>query len=219
MTDRGLLFDMDGVLVDSEPVILKSAIAGLKEFGVQAVEADFREFVGAGEDRFVGGVAEKYGVPYVPAMKKRVYEIYCELVDDELIRFDQAPDTLRRLYAAGYRIAIASSADRIKVDANIRAAGLPREAVDVILSGEDIARKKPFPDIFLLAAERLDLPAHNCVVMEDAVNGIRAATAAGMKSVGVTSFFSAERLLREGAAATVSQIGELPALLDGLFTA
>ena len=55
--------------------------------------------------------------------------------------------------------------------------------------------------------------------MEDAVNGIRAATAAGMKSVGVTSFFSAERLLREGAAATVSQIGELPALLDGLFTA
>lgn len=216
---RAILFDMDGVLVDSEPVILKSAIQGLREFGVKAAPSDFTEFVGAGEDRFVGGVAEKHGVPYVPEMKKRVYEIYCSLVDDELILFDKVPQTLTRLHKDGYRIAIASSADRIKVNANIRAADIPQEAVDTILSGEDIERKKPFPDIFLLAAERLGVSPADCVVVEDAINGIQAATAAGMRSVGVTSFFPAERLLKEGAAAAVSQIGELPELLEDIFRA
>ena len=213
---QAILFDMDGVLVNSEPVILKSAIQGLKEFGVEAQPDDFLEFVGAGEDRFVGGVAEKHGVAYVPEMKKRVYEIYCSLVDSELILFDAVPQTLRHLHEAGYRIAIASSADRVKVEANIRAAGIPRSAVDAILSGEDIERKKPFPDIFLLAAERLGVSPSECIVVEDAVNGIQAATAAGMRSIGVTSFFPAQRLLDEGAAAAVSQIGELPDLLDKL---
>ena len=213
---QAILFDMDGVLVDSEPVILKSAIQGLKEFGVEARPDDFLEFVGAGEDRFVGGVAEKHGVAYVPEMKKRVYEIYCSLVDSELILFDEVPQTLRHLHETGYRIAIASSADRVKVEANIRAAGIPRDAVNAILSGEDIERKKPFPDIFLLAAERLGVSPCECIVVEDAVNGIQAATAAGMRSIGVTSFFPAQRLLDEGAAAAVSQIGELPALLDTL---
>ena len=214
---KAVLFDMDGVLVDSEPVILKSAIQGLSEFGVQAKPEDFREFVGAGEDRFVGGVAEKHGVPYVLDMKKRVYEIYCSLVDSELILFDEVPETLSLLHSAGYRIAIASSADRIKVNANIRAAGIPAEAVDAILSGEDIERKKPFPDIFLLAADRLGVSPESCVVAEDAINGIQAATAAGMKSIGVTSFFPAETLLQEGAAVAVNQIKEIPAILDGIF--
>lgn len=217
--ERAILFDMDGVLVDSEPVILKSAIQGLSEYGVQAVKSDFTEFVGAGEDRFVGGVAEKHGVKYVPEMKKRVYEIYCSLVDEELILFDAVPETMTRLHREGYRIAIASSADRIKVEANIRAAGIPRDAVDTILSGEDIERKKPFPDIFLLAAQRLGIPPESCLVVEDALNGIQAATAAGMKSVGVTSFFTKERLCREGAVAAVSHIGELPDLLEGIFKA
>ena len=216
---KAIRFDMDGVLVHSEPVILKSAIQGLKEFGVEAAAPDFLEFVGAGEDRFVGGVAEKHGVKYVPEMKRRVYEIYCSLVDSELILFDEVPETLLSLHESGYRIAIASSADRIKVDANIRAAGIPDDAVDAILSGEDIERKKPFPDIFLLASERLGVSPSYSVVVEDAVNGIHAATAAGMKSVGVTSYFPAGKLLSEGASAAVSQIRELPGILDQIFKA
>lgn len=72
MKDTGIIFDMDGVLVDSEPVIRMAAIRGLKEYGVFAKPEDFDPFVGAGEDRFVGGVSEKYGVPYVPEMKALV---------------------------------------------------------------------------------------------------------------------------------------------------
>ena len=216
--DRGIIFDMDGVLVNSRPVTLKSAMECLKEFGVEASAADFMDFIGAGEDRLIGGVAEKYGVEYVPYMKKRMYEIYCGLASREMLLFDEVPQTLSALRQAGYRIAIASSADRIKVDANLVAASIPRSAVDVILTGEDIERKKPFPDIFLLAAERLGIPPSRCLVVEDAVNGIQAAKAAGMRCVGVTSCFPAAVLLQEGAAATVTQIRDLPGILEGIFT-
>ena len=217
--DRGIIFDMDGVLVNSRPATLKAAMECLREYGVAACAADFMDFIGAGEDRLIGGVAEKHGVSYVPAMKERMYEIYCSLASRELILFDEVPQTLSALHEAGYRIAIASSADRIKVDANIRASGIPCDAADVILSGEDIARKKPFPDIFLLAAERLGIPPSGCLVVEDAVHGIRAAKAAGMRCVGVTSCFTAPVLLQEGAVAAVAQIRELPAMVDGIFTA
>ena len=61
---KAIIFDMDGVLLDSEPAMKKSAILALKEFGVEAKEEDFIPFTGAGEDRFVGGVAELHGVPY-----------------------------------------------------------------------------------------------------------------------------------------------------------
>ena len=74
---RAILFDMDGVLVDSEPVILKSAIQGLREYGVEAVPSDFTEFVGAGEDRFVGGVAEKHGAVFVPLQER--FDAACKL--------------------------------------------------------------------------------------------------------------------------------------------
>lgn len=210
---RAILFDMDGVLVDSEPVILKAAIQGLGEFGVSAVPADFTEFVGAGEDRFVGGVAEKHGKPYVPDMKKRVYEIYCSIVEEEIVLFEKVPETLRQLKKMGFKIAVASSADRIKVEANLKAASIPLDLPDTILTGEDVERKKPFPDIFLKAAQRLEVEPDFCLVVEDAVNGIQAAAAAGMKSIGIPSSFSKEQLLAAGASATVGQVKELPDVL------
>ena len=120
-----VIFDMDGVLVDSEPVITEAAILGLREYGVQAVPEDFIPFVGTGEDRFIGGVAEKYGVRYKPEMKKRVYTIYLEIVQDKIKIFEGVHELLRKLRDMGIRFAVGSSADRIKVDANLKAAGIP----------------------------------------------------------------------------------------------
>jgi len=73
---HAVLFDMDGVLIDSEPLICRAAMAGLAEFGIHAREADFLPFVGAGEDRYIGGVAEAYGKPYVIEMKRQVNARY-----------------------------------------------------------------------------------------------------------------------------------------------
>ena len=75
-----VIFDMDGVLVDSEPIIRAAAIRALAEFGIAARDEDFAPFVGAGEDRFVGGVAELHGAKFVPEMKRRTYDWYLKLL-------------------------------------------------------------------------------------------------------------------------------------------
>lgn len=87
-----------------------------------------------------------------------------------------------------------SSADRIKVDANLRKIGLPPESWQAVVTAEDVERRKPDPSLFLKAAERLGISPADCVVVEDAVNGIAAAKAAGMRCVAVATTFLAERL-------------------------
>lgn len=189
-----VIFDMDGVLVDTEPVIEAAAITGLAEFGVTARPADFQPFIGAGEVKYIGGVAEKYGIPYQPEMKDRVYQIYLEIVAETLKVFPGIKDCLKQLQQAQLPLALASSADRIKIEANLRVAGIPEAQFSVILGAEDVSRRKPAPDIYLKAAERLEIRPDCCIVVEDAVNGIEAARAAGMHCVAVANTFSPEIL-------------------------
>ena len=192
---RAVIFDMDGVLTDSEPLINAAAIAMLREKGLVVLPDDFLPFVGAGEDRYIGGVAEKHQFPLdLPAAKARTYEIYLELVPKKLRAFPGAVELVGACGRAGLRVAVASSADRIKVEANLRQIGLPPGRWNAVICAEDVVNKKPAPDIFLSAAAKLGMRAEECVVVEDAVNGVAAAKAAGMRCVAVAQTFPAERL-------------------------
>ena len=187
---------MDGVLTDSEPLINAAAVAMFKEKGLAVRPEDFVPFVGTGENRYIGGVAEKYGFAVdILAAKKRTYEIYLDLVPTRLEAFPGAPSLVHACRSAGLRIAVASSADEIKIHANLRKIGLPPEFWDSIVTGEDVERRKPEPDIFLVTAQRLGLEPKHCTVIEDAVSGVRAAKAAGMRCVAVAQTFPASRLL------------------------
>jgi HAD superfamily hydrolase (TIGR01509 family) len=192
---RAAIFDMDGVLTDSEPLINAAAIAMFKEKGLVVQPEDFLPFVGAGEDRYIGGVAEKYGFPLdVPTAKRRTYEIYLDLVPSQLETFPGVIELVHACRAAGLLIAVASSADQIKVRANLEKIGLPVEFWDAVVTGETVVNKKPAPDIFLTAAEKLGVSPSECVVVEDAVNGVQAAHAAGMRCVAVAHTFPPDRL-------------------------
>ena len=192
---HAVIFDMDGVIVDSEPLINAAAVAMFKEKGLPVQPDDFLPFVGAGEDRYIGGVAEKYNFSLdIPAAKKRTYEIYLDLVPSRLQAFPGAVEFVHRCREAGLLVAIASSADKIKVEANLSKIGLPVEFWDAVIWGEDVKKKKPAPDIFLLAAEELSTDPKYCIVVEDAVNGIDAAHAAGMRCVAVATTFPADKL-------------------------
>ena len=194
---RAVIFDMDGVLTDSEPLINEAAIAMFKEKGLNVQPQDFGPFIGAGEDRYIGGVAEKYHFPLdLTAAKARTYEIYLELVPKQLNAFPGARELVHACREAGLRIAVASSADRVKVEANLRTIGLPPESWDAVVWGEEVQQKKPAPEIFLAAAAKLHLAPAECVVIEDAVNGIQAAKAAGMRCIAVAQTFPGERLGR-----------------------
>jgi len=110
--------------------------------------------------------------------------------------FDGVKELLEELRKARVGFALASSGSREKIAFNLRAVGM-QEAFPVVVSGEDVRSGKPAPDLFLEAASRLGARPERCVVIEDSINGLRAAWAAGMAAVGVTNTFPAETLRAE----------------------
>ena len=194
-TIQAVVFDMDDVLTDSEPLINAAAVAMFREKGLAVQPEDFLPFVGMGENRYIGGVAEKYAFPVsIEEAKRRTYEIYLDLVPTRLDAFPGAVKLVERCRQAGLQVAVASSADRIKIEANLDKIGLQPPTWDAIVCAEDVVHKKPAPDIFLAAARKLGLAPVACVVVEDAVNGIQAAKAAGMRCVAVAQSFPPHQL-------------------------
>ena len=197
MKVRAILFDMDGVLIDSEELMAKSGILALREFGVEASASDFLPFVGRGEDKYIGGVAEKHGVRYEIAMKDRAYDYYGQMVAAEATVPDDTLPTLKALHARGIKMAVCSSADRVKVLYNLRAIGADEALFGAIVTGSDVANKKPAPDIYRKGAALLGEKPEDCLVVEDAPSGIQAAHAGGIRAVGITSSFSAQELTQQ----------------------
>lgn len=202
---KAYIFDMDGVLCDSEEFIAEAACLMFKTvYGTEAKPSDFEPFIGTGEDRFIGGVAEKYGVRLtMPRDKETTYQLYAQCVKGRLQPVPGVVEFIKTASAKGIKMAVATSADRFKMDVNLDAIGLDADIFDALVTGSDVERKKPAPDIFLKAAEMMGVDPAECVVFEDAVSGIQAGKAAGCRCVGVTTSFSDETLREAGADETI----------------
>ena len=212
MSIRGVIFDMDGVLCDSEPFICEAAMRMFEQtYGVIVRREDFAPFVGTGEDRFIGGVAEKYDIPLtMPRDKNQTYAIYLEIIRGRLHALPGAIDFVAACRRRGIKTALATSADAVKMRGNLHEIRIPPDSFDVIVTGDDVARKKPDPQIFQLAAARLELDPRDTLVIEDAQSGIRAAKAAGAVALGITSSFSAESLRECGADYIAKDLNDVP---------
>lgn len=218
---RGVIFDMDGVLCDSEPLIAEAAGLMFREkYGAPATAADFHPFIGTGEDRFLGGVAEKYGVKLEHGVDKdRTYAIYLELIPGRLQPLNGAHAFVAAARAHGLKLALATSADRVKLHGNLAAIKLPESHFDVAVTGGDVQRKKPFPDIFLLAAQKIGVAPADCLVVEDAPSGLQAGKAAGCRCLGITSTFDEAKLRAAGADWIAADLAHALTLLNELATA
>lgn len=198
---QAVLFDMDGVLVDSEAFIAEAAIAMFAErHKLRVTREDFQPFVGTGENRYLGGVAAAHGVSLnLESDKARTYELYFELVRGRLVALPGAVDFVRGCRGRGLRTAIATSADRRKLEVNLAEIGLGLAEFDAAVDGLEVERKKPFPDIYLEAARRLGVDPSACLVVEDAINGVQAAKAAGCLCLGLSTSFPESELRAAGA--------------------
>ncbi len=191
----GVLFDMDGVLVDSEAFICRAGVQMFAEKGLKVRPEDFVPFIGTGENRYLGGVAEKYDFAIdIAQAKKRTYDIYLEIIKGNLEPLPGVYEFIEKCMRMGKRMAVASSADRRKVTGNLKEIGLAADVFDAVVAGEDVKHKKPAPDIFLKAAECLKLAPEMCLVVEDAVSGVEAAKAAGARCLALTTSFPREKL-------------------------
>lgn len=192
---RGVIFDLDGVLVDSEPPLAEAAIELFEEKGHSVSAEDFKPFIGMGEDRYIGGVADRLGIKVdAERDKARLYEIYARVIRGRLRPLPGAVDFVMACRDRGLPVAVASGADRIKVLANLGEIGLPHGLFEAIVDGNDVARKKPAPDIFLEACRRIEQSPAACLVVEDAVSGVTAAKAAGTRCLAITTTFDAPQL-------------------------
>jgi HAD superfamily hydrolase (TIGR01509 family) len=188
---------MDGVLVLSEPLLAEAAIAMFAAKGHVVRPEEFRPFIGAGEDRYIGGVAESRGIPLDAARDKaHTYELYLERIKGRLHPLPGAREFVDTCRRRGLSIAVASGSDRIKVDGNLREVGLAPSLFDAIVDGTQVVRKKPAPDIFVEACRRLGLDPAACLVVEDAVKGVAAAKAAGTRCLALTTSFGPKELTK-----------------------
>ncbi|KAI3423812.1 hypothetical protein D9Q98_009648 [Chlorella vulgaris] len=161
-----------------------------KLYSITVDPDDFIPFTGTGEANFLGGVARKYGAPFeLESCKAKFFEIYMSRYcrPGAGIGHKGARALVEACRAAGLKTAVASSADRVKVDANLAAADIPLDLFDAIVSADAFEHLKPSPDIFLAAARELGVDPSSCVVIEDAVAGVQAARSAGMRVIGVTT--------------------------------
>ncbi len=195
---RLVIFDMDGVLVNSEGAFRRACSEALEQWNVKAEYDEFQPFTGMGDAKYIGGVSEAHGVPYVTEMTDVSYKLYDEYAPTLLKVFDWSKKILLRLHSEGVKIAIASSAGAYKVDINIRCIGVEKDIFSAIVTGSDVEKKKPSPDVFLAAAKAAGEDPENCLVIEDAISGIQAAKAAGMRVATVNTSFSAEELSAAG---------------------
>jgi HAD superfamily hydrolase (TIGR01509 family) len=208
-----VIFDNDGVLVDSEPISNRHLAAYLTELGhPTSYEDSIRDYMGSAMHRIHDLVLERTGRPlpedFDDVFHARVFAAF-EL---ELQPVAGIAGVLEKLAADGVPYCVASSGSHERIRVGHRATGLDRWFADErIFSSQDVGRGKPAPDLFLYAAERMGVEPGRCVVVEDSPLGVQAAVAAGMDVYGFTAMTPAARLAR--ATQLFSDMGELADLL------
>ncbi|WP_020613875.1 HAD family hydrolase [Sediminispirochaeta bajacaliforniensis] len=207
---RAVLFDMDGVLVDSERYIAEAAIEMFRQgYDTEVDPKTFLPFVGTGEGNFITGVGKLYNISLtMPRDKEKTYEIYEELIQGHLHEINGARAFVQACKKAGLAVAIATSADKRKMMANLRELGFHQEDFDATVHGAEVKNNKPDPEIYLRAAQKVGIDPGDCLVVEDAVRGIEAGKAAGARCLGLTSSFDAKALLAAGADYVAADLAE-----------
>lgn len=212
-----VIFDLDGVIADSEPLHQEAFRRLLGELGLESGLADdWHRFVGTADrpvlEKLIAG-RDLAGTPTIDALLDRKAALFLDLVREREPLFPEVPHLVADL-AGRYRLAVASGSLRTAIAGVLELRGL-RRFFESTLSVQDVARGKPAPDLFLATAERLGVAPSACVVIEDSVPGVTAARAAGMRVIGITNTTPAERLTEARADAVVTGFGAIRELLVG----
>lgn len=213
MKYKAILFDMDGVLIDSEEVMALSTVEALGHFGIRTKPEDYFPFVGKGEELYIGGVVRNHGFVYVPEMKAHTYAVYGKNIGAANC-IPGAADMIRDVVRAKIPHALCSGAELPKVLHNLRALGLTTDDFNAILSANDVTRNKPFPDIYLKGATVLGISPDECVVVDDTLAGVASGKAAGAYTIAIGGTYTAEQFREQGLA---DAFVEKPAMLSEYF--
>ncbi|MFG2139184.1 HAD family hydrolase [Streptomyces sp. NPDC048650] len=211
-----VIFDNDGVLVDSEPISNRILAEYLTELGYPTTYEDsLRDYMGAAVHRIHDVVLERSGerlpAEFDAIFHGRVFDAFRR----QLEPVDGVADVLEKLAVEEVPYCVGSSGSHARIRVALGKTGLfDRFGAERIFSSQDVGRGKPAPDLFLHAARVMGVAPQRCAVVEDSVLGVRAAVAAGMDVFGFTAMTPAAQLAEAGATALFREMAELPGLLQ-----
>jgi beta-phosphoglucomutase-like phosphatase (HAD superfamily) len=203
-----IIFDMDGVLIDSEPLHFDVLTEVLAADGQALSRAEYEEFIGLTNAAMWQTLIARHRL--VRSMSD--YQTQFDAILLRVLLRPHAPlpgvvALITRGRDLGLRLGVASSSRQVWIDATLRSLGLS-EAFDTVVSGDDVERGKPDPRIYLLAAQRLGIAPGRCLAIEDSPNGVQSARAAGMVVLGVRTPYTAHLHL-DGAERIVDSVSDL----------
>jgi HAD superfamily hydrolase (TIGR01509 family) len=207
-----VIFDCDGVLIDSDRLSIKVDVSVMRELGWPLSEADVIErFVGRSDRDAQAAIEAHLGRKLPAGWKEHVERLYQEAFARELAPVDGVLEALDRITLPA---CIASSGTHEHLRYTLGLTGLYGRFAGRIFSAEDVARGKPAPDLFLFAAERMGVQPAGCVVVEDSRPGVEAARAAGMRTLAFAGGLTRAELLEGPDTQVFDDMHELPGLLD-----
>lgn len=186
--DYAAIFDMDGVLVDTYHAHYRSWLAMAEPEGLSFTEAEFAPTFGRTSREIIAYFwgDGRYTDEEIAALDEKKEAAFRRIIEADFPAMPGASELLQELHRAGFALAVGSSGPPENVDLVLERLNA-REMFHAVVTGMDVTRGKPDPQVFLIAAERLGAPPERCAVIEDAPAGVAAANAAGMTSVGLTS--------------------------------
>ena len=211
-----VIFDMDGVLLDSEPYHDQTTTSILESYGAKGAYEAIRPFVGRSPEDMWAAMKIKYDIP---ASVEDLVELQWKknvsgLSDSGLERSEGLSELLEFCHKKGIRVAVASSSRQDFMEAVFDHLDLWKY-VEVFASGSEVENGKPMPDIFLLAATRLDVDPERCLVVEDSTAGVQAGRMAGMYTIGYDNPTSGGQNVN-AADVVVKSLGEIPKIIEQL---
>jgi HAD superfamily hydrolase (TIGR01509 family) len=218
MTVALVIFDCDGVLIESERLAVELDVQMLAEIGWQLSREEIIErFMGRSYQHMMAEIAGFLGHPVPPEWIARWDQAYQDLLAAELEPVEGVADALDALHGAGYQTCVASSSGHPQLEANLSTAQLYERLRGRIFSATEVANGKPAPDLFLHAAATMGFAPSRCVVVEDSRYGVQAGRAAGMPVLAFAAGQMTPLKALEGPGTTIfHDMADLPGLIASL---
>jgi len=206
---KAVLFDLDGLLVDTETMGIKVAFKICKNLGIKLTKAEQQSFVGITDEKFYRQLLKKRKKKYnINNILDQHFILYEQLLQSNLKAFPGA-SLPKQVKAQGYKIGLVSGSTAKQIAIILSQLDL-KEQFDVIVSVDDIIHSKPHPESYLIAAYKLNVHPTECIVLEDATAGIQAAKKAGMQTVGVINNGGQDLSLADRIVPNLSVLSKLP---------
>ena len=217
MEIKAVLFDMDGLMIDTESLSTEAFINSAKAQGYNMTKEETLKVLG-----FTKASIYQFWIDYFQGTNvdgKKLVDDHYEYIENVLYtvgpeKMPYVEELLKYLRENNYKIAVASSSDTADIKNNLEKTKLEKY-IDEIASGAEVENGKPAPDVFLLAAERLDVDPKNCLILEDSKAGVKAGKASGAMVFMVPDMFTVDKECEDTADRILTNLGEVIEILEG----